>query len=86
MPNSLQRTLRQLQAWETWHSAERSALYSAGCVEEFFSEVRIEDLARFGLRSLRAAPYLAIQLLQDRLAVLVALLVVANLPELFGRE
>src|SRR5215213_2305380 len=42
-------------------------------------------LARLGSRSLGgAAPYPAIQLLQDRLAVLGALLVIANLPELFG--
>jgi hypothetical protein len=47
---------------------------------------------RLGLRPLRAAPYLratlypAIQLLEDRLAVLVALLVIAHLPKIFGRE
>jgi hypothetical protein len=49
---------------------------------------------RLGLRPLRvrAAPYLratpypAIQLLEDRLAVLVALLVIANLPKIFGGE
>src|SRR5215212_6768479 len=40
--------------------------------------------ARLGPRSLRAAPYPAIQLLEDRLSVLGALLVIANLPELFG--
>src|SRR5829696_6998518 len=42
--------------------------------------------SRLGTDSLGAASYPAIQLLQDRLPVLVALLVVANLPELFGRE
>src|SRR5215211_7210994 len=42
--------------------------------------------ARLGPRSLRAAPYPAIQLLEDRLSVLGALLVIANLPELFGGE
>src|SRR5215216_5360759 len=41
-------------------------------------------LARLGTRSLRATPYPAIQLLQDRLAVLGTLLVIANLPKLFG--
>src|SRR3712207_128611 len=38
------------------------------------------------LRSLRTAPYLAIELLQDGAAVLVALLVVAHHPELLDGE
>src|SRR5215203_252218 len=42
--------------------------------------------AVYTLRSLRAAPYPAIQLREDRLSVLGALLVIANLPELFGGE
>jgi hypothetical protein len=58
-------------------------LYSPECVEYEFSEGRI-DPARLGPRSLRAAPYPAIELLQDRLSVLGALLVIANLPKLFG--
>src|SRR5215203_815687 len=41
---------------------------------------------RLGTRPLRGAPYPAIQLLQDGVAVLGALLVIANLPELFGGE
>src|SRR5215213_1100554 len=36
--------------------------------------------------SLRAAPYPAIELLEDRLSGLVALLVIANPPEVFGGE
>ena len=43
-----------------------------------FSEVRMTP-TRLGTRSLRAAPYPAIQLLEYRLSVLVALLVIANL-------
>src|SRR5215208_7654484 len=44
-------------------------------------------LARLGSRSLRgAAPYPAIKLLEDRLSVLVALLVIANLSEVFAGE
>src|SRR5215212_987204 len=38
------------------------------------------------LKSLRAAPYLAVELLQDRVAVLVALLVIAHHPKLFCGE
>ena len=38
------------------------------------------------LRSLRAGPYLAIELLQDRVSVLVALLMVTHHPKLFGGE
>src|SRR5215204_2422612 len=42
--------------------------------------------AVYTLRSLRATPYPAIQLLEDRLAVLVALLVITYLPKVLGRE
>src|SRR5215207_3472343 len=48
-----------------------------------FSEVRAAP-TRLGTRSLRAAPYPAIKLLEDRLSVLGALLIVANLPKVFG--
>ena len=41
---------------------------------------------RVSLRSLRAASYPAIQLFEDRVAILVALLVVAHHPEFFCRE
>jgi hypothetical protein len=44
-----------------------------------FSEVRATP-HRSGTSSLRAAPYPAIQLLQDRVAVLVSLLIIAYLP------
>jgi hypothetical protein len=57
--------------------------YSPECVEGEFSEVSVAQ-TRSDTSSLRAAPYLAIQLLEDRLAVLVALLVVANFPKSFG--
>src|SRR5215203_5805570 len=49
------------------------------------SEVRMTP-ARLGPRSLGATPYPAIQLLENGISVLVALLVIANLPKLFGGE
>ena len=57
--------------------------YSPECVEGEFSEVSVVQ-TRSDTSSLRAAPYLAIQLLEDRLSHLVALLVVANFPKSFG--
>jgi hypothetical protein len=48
-----------------------------------FYEVRMTP-TRLGARSLRATPYPTIQLLENRLSVLGALLVIANLPKVFG--
>jgi hypothetical protein len=50
-----------------------------------FYEVRVAP-ARFGTRSLGTRSYPAIELLEDRLSVLVALLVIANLPKVFAGE
>jgi hypothetical protein len=58
MPNSLE-NVPAAPGMEAWPSGKRSGLYSPECVEEVFAEGRIAA-ARFGLRSLRAAPYPAI--------------------------
>ena len=67
-----------------WPIEKRRSLYPPKCVEGFFYEIGVAQ-PRSGTDSLGAAPYLAIQLLEDRLAHLVALLVVAYLPEIIGR-
>src|SRR5215203_1994994 len=48
--------------------------------------LRVLPLGRAGRHLGGGAPYSAVQLLQDSLSHLVALLVIAHLPELFGGE
>ena len=65
-----------------WHRVGAKPYSPNFHVTEFY-EVRMTP-TRLGPRSLRATPYPTIQLLENRFSVLGALLVIANLPKVFG--